>query len=158
MKTKDEQSRCFDLDESGRRIRKMREQRGMTIRELAEKSGVSDSMIKSIEYGEKAGSIYTYNNLCGALNSSLSYIAEDDRYVDILLRSDHTDHTSPDGLALYDNNSIIYDDKDEKAYKRDVARMIDIMGHLTAHQRAYLVEIAESYDEGVKAPGTEKDE
>ena len=151
MTTKGEQKHLFSPEESGRRVRRMRNLRGMMIEELAERVGISDAMIKSIEYGEKGGSMNTYIKLCGALNTSLSYIAEGDRYVDILLQSGRADHTGSGSAALRDSGPDFPGDKDEQAYKSDVARMIDIMGHLNAEQRACLVKIAESYDEGVKA-------
>ena len=78
--------------------------------------------------------------------------------MDVLLQSGRADHTGQASPALYEKSLEFFGDKDEKDYKSDVARMIDIMGHLSGAQRSCLVKIAESYAEGLKADRAENDD
>lgn len=55
----------------GERVKAMRLMRGMNQTELAEKSGVADSTISSIERGERYGIVTTYLYLAEALDVSI---------------------------------------------------------------------------------------
>ena len=55
----------------GERVKAMRLMRGMNQTELAEKSGVADSTISSIERGERYGIVTTYLYLTEALDVSI---------------------------------------------------------------------------------------
>ena len=55
----------------GERVKALRLMRGMNQTELAEKSGVADSTISSIEHGERYGIVTTYLYLAEALDVSL---------------------------------------------------------------------------------------
>lgn len=55
----------------GERVKALRLMRGMNQTELAEKSGVADSTISSIERGERYGIVTTYFYLAEALDVSL---------------------------------------------------------------------------------------
>lgn len=55
----------------GERVKALRLMRGMNQTELAEKSGVADSTISSIERGERYGIVTTYLYLAEALDASI---------------------------------------------------------------------------------------
>ena len=55
----------------GERVKALRLMRGMNQTELAEKSGVADSTISSIERGERYGIVATYLYLAEALDVSI---------------------------------------------------------------------------------------
>lgn len=55
----------------GERVKALRLMRGMNQTELAEKSGVADSTISSIERGERYGVVTTYLYLAEALDASI---------------------------------------------------------------------------------------
>lgn len=55
----------------GERVKALRLMRGMNQTELAEKSGVADSTISSIEHGERYGIVTTYLYLAEALDVSI---------------------------------------------------------------------------------------
>ena len=55
----------------GERVKALRLMRGMNQMELAEKSGVADSTISSIERGERYGIVTTYLYLAEALDVSI---------------------------------------------------------------------------------------
>lgn len=56
----------------GERVKALRLMRGMNQTELAEKSGVADSTISSIERGERYGIVTTYLYLAEALDVSIA--------------------------------------------------------------------------------------
>ena len=56
----------------GVRIRRLRAERAMTIEALAERSGVSRSMISLIERGETSATAVTLEKLAGGLDTSLA--------------------------------------------------------------------------------------
>src|SRR4051794_12909550 len=61
----------------GARIKARREARGLTLRALAARSGVSASMISDIERGAKSPTISTLALLSGALEASVVDLLED---------------------------------------------------------------------------------
>jgi transcriptional regulator with XRE-family HTH domain len=63
----------------GERVRALRAERGLTLDELAERSGVSRAMISRIERGESSATAQLLNRLCGGLGLTLSGLfARDD--------------------------------------------------------------------------------
>jgi transcriptional regulator with XRE-family HTH domain len=65
--------------EIGARIKMLRADRGFTIEELAQRSGVSRAMISRIERGESSATAQLLNRLCGGLGITLSGLfARDD--------------------------------------------------------------------------------
>lgn len=56
----------------GEKVKALRLMRGMNQTELAEKSGVADSTISSIEHGERYGIVTTYLYLAEALDVSIA--------------------------------------------------------------------------------------
>ena len=62
-----------------RAIRGRREQLGLTLRTLADKSGVSSSMISDIERGAKSPTLTTLSSVAAALGLSLAALVEGPR-------------------------------------------------------------------------------
>lgn len=67
----DEKSGIQTEERIGERVKALRLMRGMNQTELAERSGVADSTISSIERGERYGIVTTYLYLAEALDVSL---------------------------------------------------------------------------------------
>ena len=57
---------------SAKRIDQLREAQNLSLRDLANKSGVSKSQISNIILEKQIPNIYTLANICSALNISLS--------------------------------------------------------------------------------------
>lgn len=64
----------YDLVESGKRIRNLRKQFGLTQEELAEQLGVALNTISRIEIGQRGVSIDLALELAVHFNSTLDYI------------------------------------------------------------------------------------
>jgi XRE family transcriptional regulator, regulator of sulfur utilization len=63
----------------GQRIQSLRADRGLTLRELADRSDVSVSMLSSVERGEKAPTVVVLDRVAGGLDVTLaSLVAEPD--------------------------------------------------------------------------------
>jgi len=61
----------------GKKLRSIREERGLSQRELANLAGVSTNAISLIERDESSPSVATLQNLASALNVKMSYFFED---------------------------------------------------------------------------------
>lgn len=66
------------IERVGSRVRRLRAERAMTVRELAERSGLSPRFISQLEAGEANIAIGRLAALAAALGSDLRYIVEDD--------------------------------------------------------------------------------
>ncbi len=63
----------------GERVQTLRSDRGLTLRELADRSDVSVSMLSSVERGEKAPTVVVLDRIAGGLDVTLaSLVAEPD--------------------------------------------------------------------------------
>lgn len=60
----------------GARIRSMRKERSLTLKQLANKTALSVSLISQIELGKSAASVSTLRKLAAALGVSMSYLFE----------------------------------------------------------------------------------
>jgi transcriptional regulator with XRE-family HTH domain len=69
----------------GERLRAIRDERGLSQRELAQLSHVSANAISLIERDENSPSVATLQNLASALNIRMSYFFEDDQPQSVLL-------------------------------------------------------------------------
>ena len=58
----------------GKNITRLREQRGLTIRDLSIKSDIAENSLSSIEHGKKGVGLLTLIKLTDALNCSLDYL------------------------------------------------------------------------------------
>ena len=67
----------LDMVSLGKRLRNIRLQKGMTLDELAEKSGVSSTLIAKIERAEKKGSIESLVAISNALEISIEDLLKD---------------------------------------------------------------------------------
>jgi XRE family transcriptional regulator, regulator of sulfur utilization len=61
----------MDLSQLGKRIQDLRAQRGMTLRDLADVSSVSVSMLSAVERGEKAATVTVLDRIASGLGISL---------------------------------------------------------------------------------------
>jgi transcriptional regulator with XRE-family HTH domain len=68
----------------GNKLRSIREERGMSQRELAQKAGVSTNAVSLIERDENSPSVSTLQSLAGALNVKMSYFFDDHEPTPIL--------------------------------------------------------------------------
>ena len=60
----------------GERIKKLRNENGMTQQDLAEKAGISVAFLSFLESGNRKGSLETYHRLAEALGSSFDLFGE----------------------------------------------------------------------------------
>ncbi len=58
----------------GKNITRLREQRGLTIRDLSLKSDIAENSLSAIEHGKKGVGLLTLIKLADALNCSLDYL------------------------------------------------------------------------------------
>ncbi|MDR2617982.1 MAG: XRE family transcriptional regulator [Treponema sp.] len=82
----------------GEKIRAVRERRSLTLREVAEKAGVSESLVSQIERNRISPAIDTLLALAGALEIDLEYLFADfrrDRAVKIVRKKDRSSFTRP---------------------------------------------------------------
>lgn len=63
----------------GEKIREVRERRALTLREVAERAGVSESLVSQIERNRVSPAIDTLLSLAGALDLDLEYLFADFR-------------------------------------------------------------------------------
>jgi transcriptional regulator with XRE-family HTH domain len=61
-----------NLEALGERVQSLRIDRGLTLRELADRSDVSVSMLSSVERGEKAPTVVVLDRIAGGLDVSLA--------------------------------------------------------------------------------------
>ncbi len=55
----------------GKRVRELREQKGISTNKLANLSGISQSYLRDIELGDKNPTVEVISYICGALNITL---------------------------------------------------------------------------------------
>lgn len=69
----------MNLESLGERVQALRTDRGLTLRELADRSDVSVSMLSSVERGEKAPTVVVLDRIADGLDVTLaSLVAEPD--------------------------------------------------------------------------------
>lgn len=85
----------------GNKLRLVREERGLTQRELAQRAGISSNAVSLIERDENSPSVSTLQSLAAALNIKMSYFFNDYEPVNIL----HTKLT--DRPAIHSNGMRI---------------------------------------------------
>ena len=71
--------RRLSLIDLGKRVHKLRVQRGMSLEQLKERSGVSRSMISAIERGSKAATVLVLDRLATGLETSLARLLASER-------------------------------------------------------------------------------
>lgn len=71
----------------GRRIKTLREAKGLTVNKLANIAGISQSFLRDIELGNKNPTVETLSYFCEALGISLSDFFDDDIKISPFLQS-----------------------------------------------------------------------
>lgn len=61
----------------GKRLRAIRDKRGLTQLVVSERAGISSAFLSFLENGRKKGSLETYHKLAGALDVSLDVLFKD---------------------------------------------------------------------------------
>jgi transcriptional regulator with XRE-family HTH domain len=85
----------------GEKIREVRERRSLTLREVAESAGVSESLVSQIERNRVSPAIDTLLSLADALDLDLDYLFSDyrrERPVRIMRRAERTAFARPGAL------------------------------------------------------------
>ncbi|MFP5071576.1 helix-turn-helix domain-containing protein [Pseudonocardia nantongensis] len=72
-------SNGLPVSELGRRVRKGRQHRGLTLQGLADAAGVSRSMLSEVERGAKMPTVLVLDRVAGALGSSVAQLLDDHR-------------------------------------------------------------------------------
>jgi transcriptional regulator with XRE-family HTH domain len=70
---------ALDLTAIGRRVRTLRQQRQLSLQALAERSGVSVSMLSTVERGQKVPSILVMSQIATALDTSIGRFIDEER-------------------------------------------------------------------------------
>ena len=74
--------------EVGKRIRQLREMRGVTVNKLANIAGLSQSFLREIELGNKVPTVETLSYFCDTLEISLSeFFSEDTPAINPILKT-----------------------------------------------------------------------
>ena len=88
----------MNLEALGDRVQSLRIDRGLTLRELADRSDVSVSMLSSVERGEKAPTVVVLDRIAGGLDVTLaSLVAEPDAERVIVRRAADQDRVDEPG-------------------------------------------------------------
>jgi transcriptional regulator with XRE-family HTH domain len=69
----------------GRRVREERERRGLSLSVLAERSGVSRSMLNEVERGNKAPTVLVLDRIATGLETSIARLVADEREDRVIL-------------------------------------------------------------------------
>jgi transcriptional regulator with XRE-family HTH domain len=75
-----------DLEALGERVQTVRMDRGLTLRELADRSDVSVSMLSSVERGEKAPTVVVLDRIATGLDVSLASLVAADEAARVIVR------------------------------------------------------------------------
>jgi transcriptional regulator with XRE-family HTH domain len=88
----------MDLELLGQRIQSLRTERGLTLRELADRSEVSVSMLSAVERGDKAPTVVVLDRIAGGLDVTLaSLVAKPDAERVIVRRAAEQDRIDEPG-------------------------------------------------------------
>src|ERR1700716_2655760 len=69
----------LDMPTIGRRIRTLRQQRQLSLEALADRSGVSVSMLSTVERGRKVPSILVMSQIATALDTSIARLVDEEK-------------------------------------------------------------------------------
>lgn len=80
----------------GKSIRHLRKERGMTLEELAEKSGVALATLSRMENNKMTGTLDSHNRICKALNTSIAELyrelEDESKTVETVPKKKRTEH------------------------------------------------------------------
>ncbi len=74
MATKTRTSERHPVQQAGRRVRALREARGLSLRDLADRSGVSAPMLSQVERGDTSPTLAIAGKIAAGLGLSLSQL------------------------------------------------------------------------------------
>jgi len=77
---------AFDMAALGRRVRSLRQQRQLSLEALAERSGVSVSMLSTVERGQKVPSILVMSQIATALDTSIGRLLDEEKALRVIVR------------------------------------------------------------------------
>ncbi|MBD3380468.1 MAG: cupin domain-containing protein [Candidatus Omnitrophica bacterium] len=90
----------------GKKLRQLRKDRGITLNELSEKSGVALATLSRMENNKMTGTLEAHQNICKALNTSLAElyagIEEESKTVESVPRKRRTEHFVHSPKARYE--------------------------------------------------------
>ncbi len=90
----------------GKRIRKLRKERGMTLEELSQKSGVALATLSRMENNKMTGTLASHNGICKALGASLAdlyrELEDESKTVDTVPKQRRTEHFLHTNKAKYE--------------------------------------------------------
>ena len=90
-----------DKGSVGNKLRTVREERGLSQRELAQLAGISTNAISLIERDENSPSVSTLQSLAGALNVKMSYFFDDHAPTQVLhVKANHRPVISSKGVQI----------------------------------------------------------
>lgn len=75
----------FDMTAVGRRVRALRQQRSLSLEALAERSGVSVSMLSTVERGQKVPSIMVMSQIATALDTSIGRLLDEEKALRVIV-------------------------------------------------------------------------
>jgi transcriptional regulator with XRE-family HTH domain len=70
--------RALNIATIGRRVKALRQQRQLSLEALAKKSGVSVSMLSTVERGQKVPSILVMSQIATALDTSIGRLVDEE--------------------------------------------------------------------------------
>ena len=70
---------ALDLIAIGRRVKTLRRQRQLSLEALADRSGVSVSMLSTVERGQKVPSILVMSQIATALDTSIGRLVDEEK-------------------------------------------------------------------------------
>ncbi|MBD3427244.1 MAG: cupin domain-containing protein [Candidatus Omnitrophica bacterium] len=90
----------------GKSIRHLRKEKGMTLEELAEKSGVALATLSRMENDKMTGTLDSHNRICKALNTSLAElyreVEEESKTIETVPKKRRTEHFMHSKKARYE--------------------------------------------------------
>ena len=85
----------------GMRLRALREKQGWSLRELADRCGLSFNAISRIERGENSPTVSTLHSLATALNAPITaFFVESSEQATVVVRRDRRLSSNVDGIAM----------------------------------------------------------
>jgi len=98
----------------GEKIRRVRERKGLTLKEIAAKAGVSESLISQIERNKISPSLDTLLTIVTVLNINIDYLFEDYKISSrvSIVRSAERNKAVQDGV-VYNQLNVLSDPRDD---------------------------------------------
>jgi XRE family transcriptional regulator, regulator of sulfur utilization len=91
---------ALDMTAIGRRIRALRRQRDLSLETLAERSGVSVSMLSTVERGQKVPSILVMGRIATALDTSIGRLLDEETSPRVIVMRAPDQRVIKDGAGI----------------------------------------------------------